>query len=106
MEKIKSRNVDAFITGIEALVSGWLFADVAHSVAKYQAQAESITHKIYSAAQTITPEVAEQANNLIFILTDRSDYFGDYFSAMLGAVNGVVAIAYGVKCANKKNYDE
>lgn len=97
-----SRLVDALSMCGSALISGWSLDNYIQSVADYQAQAEAITHQIYSAAQTITPEVVEQANQLI----SQNCTKPDSFEMLLGVFSGVVAFAYGSRWANKKNYEK
>jgi hypothetical protein len=78
-----------------ALVGGYCIADFATSVANYQAQAGAITQKIYSAAQTITPEVVKQANDLIAQVADKPNYI----EAMVGILFGGLIVNVAVDLA-------
>ena len=102
MTMIDPRTRDAVLAGFYTSISGWCFADFARSMANYQAQAEAITHRIYSGVQTITPEVAEQTSRLIYQIANKPDYF----DAILGVVTGVFAIGLVVKSVNEQNYKE
>lgn len=59
MNKKMEAKYEMGIVGLGALVTGWCGIDFAHSYANYRAQANAITDKVYSAANTITPEVVE-----------------------------------------------
>lgn len=96
-----SRNLDAIFASVNGAVAGWYAVDFVHSLANYHSQAEAITQKIYSSAQTINPEIIQQTNELISQVASKPDYVNGIFAVLAG----VVSIGLMTKVVNKKNYE-
>lgn len=78
------RKLDIIVAGLSGAVAGLCAVDFAYSLANYYAQTEAITQKIYSTAQTITPEVVQRADELIAQVADKPDYLNGIFGATIG----------------------
>ncbi|MBT5022434.1 hypothetical protein HOK51_02585 [Candidatus Woesearchaeota archaeon] len=91
-----------YLIGIGVSVNaGGCGIDFAYSLAIYRSQTDSITQKVYSAANTINPDVVQKANDMVAQFADKPDYF----NGITAVVSGAVALAVLVKAANKQNYD-
>jgi len=92
---IGDKIVDYGFLTFDAFVSGFYVSDFARRMAIYQVQSAAITQKVYSAAQTITPEVVKQANDLILQVADKPNYL----EAIVGIFFGGLAISVAVHLA-------
>jgi len=101
MSKKSDRILEGIIAGVYASSFGACSVDLVSRMNSYNAQIESITQKVYSAAQQITPEVVEEAKQLILQSVDKPHL---YPFAILGAVSGVLAIGFATRVANNDNY--
>jgi len=102
MSKKSDRILEGVLAGIYASCFGACTAKFVSRMNSYNAQIESITQKVYSAAQQINPEVVEEAKQLISQFADKPPHL--HHLAILGAVSGVLAIGYATRVANNDNY--